>query len=161
MHVSGLKCVGLGVTVVTWKLYFLHKKCWYFMSRNISRHYAVRTLTTAWPTILLSIPWYNNRNKSRKRGFRLVLYKKVLAMVGQWFRAGHRPTQDSAIDSRYIAIIYNTMIHTVQHVQCKTSVNHCIHERHPIPHPYGRAMGCLSSVIEQENDRDISKAHCK
>ena len=36
----------------------------------------------------------------------------------------------------------------------------CTQERHRIPRPYGRAMGCLSELYKK-NDRNISGAHCK
>ena len=71
------------------------------------------------------------------------------------------------IDSRYIAIIYKLSIYRVMYdtiVHNKSintlhwlNIGHmCTHERHPTPHPYGRAMGCLSWDVNK-NDRDISR----
>ena len=42
----------------------------------------------------------------------------------------------------------------------KISVRLCIHERHPIARPHGRAMGCLSWVIQRKMTHDISRLHC-
>ena len=48
------------------------------------------------------------------------------------------------IDSRYIAVTYNTILHTERNnYNDTTSTRLGIYERHPMSRPHGRAMGCL------------------
>ena len=50
----------------------------------------------------------------------------------------------NTIDPRYIVGIYNTIVHITQQLQWWNFGDICTNERHPIPRPNGRAMGCLS-----------------
>ena len=45
------------------------------------------------------------------------------------------------IDSGYIAVIHDTILHTVQQLQWQNFGHIRTHERHPIARPYRRAMG--------------------
>ena len=60
------------------------------------------------------------------------------------------------IDSRYIVVIYDAIVHIAQQLQ----LQNCTHERYLIPRPYRRSMGCLSWVRVKKKERDISRAHC-
>ena len=54
------------------------------------------------------------------------------------------------IQSRYIAIIHNTIIHThSNNHNGKPSARLCIHERQPISCPHGRAMGSISWDLQK------------
>ena len=55
-----------------------------------------------------------------------------------------------SIDSRYIAVIYDAIMHAAQQLQWYNFGQICTHERHRIPLPNGRAMGCLSWVIRRK-----------
>ena len=56
----------------------------------------------------------------------------------------------STIDYRYIAVTYDKIMHISQQLQWQNFDQTCAHERHPIPRPSGRAMGCLSWVIRRQ-----------
>ena len=60
------------------------------------------------------------------------------------------------IESRYIAVIYNTMAQYSSYNDIKP-VRLCTHGWH---RPNMRAMGCLSQVLQRKNDRAISRAYC-
>ena len=62
------------------------------------------------------------------------------------------------IDYRYIAVIYNTIVHKAQQLQWQ-ELSQTLHSR-TTPHivPLRASHGCLSWVI-RKNDRDISRAH--
>ena len=46
--------------------------------------------------------------------------------------------------------MYDTISHTAQQLQWQNFSQIFTHERHPIPRPYGRAIGCLSWVIRRK-----------
>ena len=60
------------------------------------------------------------------------------------------PVYANTINCRYIAAIYNTIVHTAQILQWQILVKLCTHERHPIPHFYEWATGRLSWVIQSK-----------
>ena len=49
--------------------------------------------------------------------------------------------------SIYQGYIWYDNAHSTTITKIKFRPDFCTHERHPIPRPYGRAMGCLSWVI--------------
>ena len=62
----------------------------------------------------------------------------------------HRQTSKYYILSIYIVAICNAIIHIIHTDNGKTSARLCIHERHPIPRPHGRAMGCLPWDVQRK-----------
>ena len=53
----------------------------------------------------------------------------------------------NAIDSQYIVVEYNTIVTQYEREKVWTLLRLWIHKRHPIPRPYGRAMGRLFWVL--------------
>ena len=53
----------------------------------------------------------------------------------------------NAIDSQYIVVEYNTIVTQYEREKVWTLLRLWIHKRHPIPRPYGRAMGHLFWVL--------------
>ena len=54
------------------------------------------------------------------------------------------------IDCWYIEVVYDAMLHTAQQSQWWNFRLISTHELHPIPRPYGRAIGCLSRVKQRK-----------
>ena len=52
--------------------------------------------------------------------------------------------------SMYHGYTYDMIMYTAQQFQWWNFGQICTHERHPIVSPYGRAMGCLSWVIQRK-----------
>ena len=56
----------------------------------------------------------------------------------------------SAVDSQYIAVMFDMIVHTAQQLQWWIFGQIRTHERHTIPPPYGLSMGCLSQVVQRK-----------
>ena len=92
--------------------------------------------------------------------FTSVSTQDVLPRENGWFSwvRGHPTTKGEkdfwlgvcTTDCWYIMVTYNTIVHTAQQWQWRTLVKLCPHEWHPMSRPYGRAMGCLSWVIQRK-----------
>ena len=78
-----------------------------------------------------------------------VFHLSLLCCVtdSEWTPHGMAVRNTCTIDSQYIAVIYYTIVHTAQKLQWWNFTQIYTHERHTIPHPYGRTMVCLSWVI--------------
>ena len=66
----------------------------------------------------------------------------------------------SIVNSRYIAVVYNTIMHVKQQLRCKI-VGQTLHSR-TTPHSSPVRASYMVSLVSssKKNDRCISKAHC-
>ena len=71
---------------------------------------------------------------------------------------GFKPAD--TIDSRYIAVMYDTIVQTVQQLQWMNFSQICTHEMSPQISPLRASYGVFFVNSTKKNDRNISRAHC-
>ena len=69
-----------------------------------------------------------------------------------------RHTETNIIETRYIAIPYNTMPHTVHWIRKYNFGQTMISRKTPIPRPNGRAMGVSRELLQENRPRYIGSA---
>ena len=94
----------------------------------------------------------------------LLIYTAIKVVLVKWAHGHERlrmtfVAMPYTIDSRYIAVLYNTKLHPAQQLRWEDFGQASSSRKTPMPRPNGRAMCVFRELFEKKCEREISGEH--